>query len=66
MEVKEKKMICTDKKDENNVVTISYDSFKEAEFGIGSGNLWLQCKIKDGSLNFCSPRKCGNQNRENY
>lgn len=57
VEVKEKEMVCTAKKDANNVVTISYDSFKEAEFGIGSGNLWLQCKTKEGILNFCSPRK---------
>ena len=33
------------------------DEFKEVEFGIGSGNLWLQCELENGSLTFCSPRK---------
>lgn len=57
VEIAENEMICTMKKDATNKVIISFSDFKEAEFGIGSGNLWLQCKIGDGSLNFCSPRK---------
>lgn len=57
VEITEKEMICNNKKDVNNKVIISFDNFKEAEFGIGNGNLWLQCKIGDDNLNFCSPRK---------
>lgn len=50
-------MVCTQKKDSSVVVEIPYSSFKKAEFGIGSGNLWLQCELEDGILNFCSQRK---------
>lgn len=57
VEVLEDKMICTNKKDTSLVVTINYTEFKEAEFGIGNGNLWLQCKLENGDLSFCSPRK---------
>ena len=38
-------------------ITINYSEFKETEFGIGNGNLWLQCELEKGSLKFCSPRK---------
>lgn len=58
VDVLEDKMVCTQKKDSSIVVEIPYSSFKKAEFGIGSGNLWLQCELEDGILNFCSPRKC--------
>lgn len=51
------KMICTCKKEVSTNITINYSDFKEAEFGIGSGNLWLQCKLEKSSLIFCSPRK---------
>ena len=51
-------MICTAKKDENTLVKIPFDSFTKVKFGIGSGNLWLQCKVGNDSLVFCSPRKC--------
>ena len=57
VEVLQDKMICTCKKDNSTVVEISYSEFKEAEFGIGSGNLWLQCVLENGDLYFCSPRK---------
>ncbi len=57
VDVKEDKMVCTQKKDPTNVVEILYSSFQEAEFGIGSGNLWLQCVIDGKQLNFCSPKK---------
>lgn len=46
VEVKEKEMVCTDKKDTNNVVTISYDSFKEAEFGIAVVIYGYNVKLK--------------------
>ena len=36
---------------------IPYQSFQKAEFGIGNGNLWLQCVIDGKELVFCSPRK---------
>lgn len=36
---------------------IPFSSFKRAEFGIGSGNLWLQCVVDDASFVFCSTRK---------
>ena len=55
--LEETQMVCTNKKDNSIVVSIPYSSFKEAEFGIGSGNLWLQCNLENGTLNFCSPRK---------
>ena len=51
------KMVCTNKKDPSLSFDIFFKDFKEAEFGIGSGNLWLQCKLEQGSLIFCSPRK---------
>lgn len=57
VDVHDDRMICTAKKDPNVVVEILFSSFKEAEFGIGSGNLWLQCKLEKGNLTFCSPRK---------
>ena len=57
VEVLDDKIICINKKDNSINVTIRYSEFKEAEFGIGSGNLWLQCELENGSLSFCSPRK---------
>ena len=39
---------------------ILFSSFKEAEFGIGSGQLWLQCQIDDKFLAFCTNRKAWN------
>ncbi len=57
VEVLEDKMICTCKKDTSINVIINYAEFKQTEFGIGNGNLWLQCELENGSLTFCSPRK---------
>ena len=57
VEVATDKMICTPRKNATDNYEISYSEFKEAEFGIGSGNLWLQCKLEKGSLVFCSRRK---------
>ena len=56
VDITENEMICTSK-DESTKVAIPFSSFESAEFGIGSGNLWLQCVIGGNSLNFCSPRK---------
>lgn len=57
VEIGDSKMICTAKKEPNVVVEINYSDFKKAEFGIGNGNLWLQCELAQGELTFCSPRK---------
>ena len=57
VEVQNEQMICTNKKDSSIVVTIGYNEFKKAEFGIGNGYLWLQCELEKGTLVFCSPRK---------
>lgn len=57
VEVSDNKMICTPRKNSANTYEINLSEFKAAEFGIGSGNLWLQCKLEKGGLIFCSPRK---------
>ena len=57
VEVSDGKLICTPKKEAAQSYEISISEFKAAEFGIGSGNLWLQCKLSRGYLVFCSPRK---------
>ena len=57
VEVLDDKIVCTNKKDSSIQITIAYSEFKQAEFGIGNGNLWLQCELENGSLTFCSPRK---------
>ena len=58
VEFLEDKMLCTLKKDPSQVYPILYTAFKGAEFGIGNGNLWLQCDMEQGSFVFCSDRKC--------
>ena len=35
---------------------IPFSSFQRAEFGIGSGNLWLQCIVDGSELVFCTTR----------
>lgn len=35
---------------------IPYSSFSSAEFGIGSGNLWLQCVVDGKPFIFCNTR----------
>ena len=57
VEVTEEKMVCAPKKDSEKSYEINFSEFKQAEFGIGSGNLWLQCNLQKGNLVFCSPRK---------
>lgn len=52
----ESEMICHTATEENDF-HIPYSSFEKAEFGIGNGNLWLQCQINGSFLAFCSPRK---------
>lgn len=36
---------------------IPFSSFQRAEFGIGSGQLWLQCIVDEKPFVFCSTRK---------
>lgn len=43
---------------DNTEYEVLFKDIKSAEFGIGSGNLWLQLELENGHLNFCSPRKC--------
>jgi hypothetical protein len=43
---------------DNTEYEVLFKDIKSAEFGIGSGNLWLQLELENGQLNFCSPRKC--------
>ncbi len=44
--------------DKLNVKTdVLYADFQSAEFGIGGGNLWLQCVVNGSRLVFCMPRK---------
>ncbi len=57
VEVLDDKMVCTSKKDSTATFEIPYTEFKSAEFGIGNGNLWLQCMLEKGEFVFCSPRK---------
>lgn len=57
VEVTDDKLICTPKKDPTKSYEIMLSDFRQAEFGIGSGNLWLQCKMEKGDFVFCSPRK---------
>ena len=49
-------VICTNDKLNVNK-EIPFSSFKRAEFGIGSAQLWLQCIVDGSSFVFCTPRK---------
>ncbi len=37
-------------------IDVYFADFNSAEFGIGSGNLWLQCQVGNSSLVFCTTR----------
>ncbi|MBQ9779368.1 MAG: hypothetical protein IJW00_00305 [Clostridia bacterium] len=55
-EITDTSLIC--RHDKLNVTKeIPFSSFQRAEFGIGSGNLWLQCVVDGSSFVFCTPRK---------
>ena len=56
-EIKDDRIVCTN--DKLNVFKreIPFSSFQRAEFGIGSGQLWLQCIVDGKEFIFCSPRK---------
>lgn len=36
---------------------VPFTSFKQAEFGVGSAQLWLQCVVDDSPFVFCFRRK---------
>ena len=57
VEIKDNCLSCTN--DKFNVFNkeIPFSSFQQAEFGIGSGQLWLQCIVNGESFVFCSTRK---------
>ena len=57
-EIAEDRLICKKGSLSAIVAEIPYSAFQSAEFGIGSGNLWLQCVVDGSPLVFCSPRKC--------
>ena len=56
-EIRDDCLVCTN--DKLNVFNkeIPFSSFQSAEFGIGSGQLWLQCIVDGNEFIFCSPRK---------
>ena len=56
-EIEDDRIVCTN--DKLNVFKreIPFSSFQRAEFGIGSGQLWLQCIVDGNEFIFCSPRK---------
>ena len=57
VEIKDNCLSCTN--DKFNVFNkeIPFTSFQRAEFGIGSGQLWLQCIVDGESFVFCTTRK---------
>ena len=57
VEIKDDCLSCTN--DKFNVFNkeIPFSAFQRAEFGIGSGQLWLQCIVNGESFVFCSTRK---------
>ncbi len=56
VEITDTSIICTNDKLEVKK-EITFSSFKAAEFGIGSGMLWLQCNIDGNFFAFTTPRK---------
>ncbi len=56
-EIKDDCLVCTN--DRLNVFRkeIPFSSFQRAEFGFGSGNLWLQCIVDGNPFVFCATRR---------
>ena len=54
--INDEEMICKNVKTQEET-SIKFSDFESAEFGIGSGNLWLQCVIGGKKLNFTAPRR---------
>lgn len=57
VEVKDNCLSCTNDKFGVFNKEIPFSAFQAAEFGIGSGQLWLQCIVNGESFVFCSTRK---------
>ena len=55
-EIEDDAVICVNDK-LNAKRELAYASFSKAEFGIGGGNLWLQCVVEGRPFVFCSTRK---------
>ena len=56
-EIEDDRIVCTNDKLNVFKKEIPFSSFQRAEFGIGSGQLWLQCIVDGKEFIFCSPRK---------
>ena len=56
-EIHDDRLVCSNDKLEVLRKEILFSSFQSAEFGIGSGNLWLQCVVDGKPFVFCSTRK---------
>lgn len=56
-EIKDDCIVCTNEKLKVFHKEIPFSSFQSAEFGIGSGQLWLQCVVDGDDFIFCAPRK---------
>ena len=57
VEIKDDCLDCTNDKFGVIHKEIPFSSFQRAEFGIGSGQLWLQCVVEGEPFVFCSTRK---------
>lgn len=55
-EITDTALICSDK-NQTMSVTIPFAAFSRAEFGIGGGNLWLQCIVDGDPFTFAMPRR---------
>jgi hypothetical protein len=53
-EIKDDCIVCTNDKLDVFNKEIPFSSFQRAEFGIGSGHLWLQCVVDGKEFIFCS------------
>ena len=56
-EIRDECLVCTNDKLKVFKKEIPFSSFQSAEFGIGSGQLWLQCIVDGNEFIFCSTRK---------
>ena len=56
VEIKDDCLDCTNDKFDVYHKEIPFSSFTRAEFGIGSGQLWLQCIVDGEPFIFCSTR----------
>ena len=54
-EIKDDCIVCTNDKLKVFNREIPFSAFQRAEFGIGSGQLWLQCVVDGKDFIFCTP-----------